>query len=175
MHRWFSLGCGLLLAISGHGCAKETTEQPPVLQTEQVEMAEERAQEGEAQGTKGEEDAQVEQLELQIGTEVYQVRLAQTETAQTFAAKLPLTLSMNELNGNEKYGYLEEALPTKAERVGQIESGDLMLYGEDCVVLFYDSFSTNDSYTPLGRVEDTTGLKEAVGEGAVTITVQEKG
>ena len=138
-------------------------------------MAEERAQDGAAQGTKAEEDAQVEQLELQIGTEVYQVRLAQTEAAQAFAAKLPLTLSMNELNGNEKYSYLEEALPTKAERVGQIESGDLMLYGEDCVVLFYDSFSTNDSYTPLGRVEDTEGLKEAVGEGAVTITVQEKG
>ncbi len=136
---------------------------------------EEKAQEGEAQGTKDEEDAQVEQLELQIGTEVYQVRLAQTEAAQAFAAKLPLTLSMKELNGNEKYSYLDEALPTEAERVGQIESGDLMLYGEDCVVLFYDSFSTNYSYTPLGRVEDATGLKEAVGEGAVTMTFQEKG
>ena len=47
---------------------------------------------------------------------------------------------MSELNGNEKYFYLESALPTVSEQVEEIHAGDLMLYGDDCLVLFYQSF-----------------------------------
>ena len=69
---------------------------------------------------------------------------------------------MTELNGNEKYFYLDDALPTDASRPDGIRAGDLMLYGSECIVLFYESFSTAYSYTPIGRVQNPEGLTEAV-------------
>ena len=45
-----------------------------------------------------------------------------------------------------------------------------MLYGSDCLVLFYQSFTTIYSYTPLGQLTDPTGLAQALGSGNVEIT-----
>ena len=83
---------------------------------------------------------------------------------------LTLTLSMSELNGNEKYHYLGESLPAAAQSVGRIEAGDVMLYGSSCVVIFYESFTTSYRYTRLGKIEDAEGLQAAVGTGSVTVT-----
>ena len=80
-----------------------------------------------------------------------------------------MTLNMTELNGNEKYAYLDEALPSAPERVGRIEAGDLMLYGDSCVVLFYQSFNTQYSYTRIGHIEDVTDLMARVGSGGLQV------
>ena len=48
----------------------------------------------------------------------------------------------------------------------------LMLFGSDCLVLFYESFSSYYRYTPLGYLEDTAGLVEALGRGDVKVTFQ---
>lgn len=47
-----------------------------------------------------------------------------------------------------------------------------MLYGSDCLVLFYEDFATSYGYTPLGKVDDPAGLVEAVGSGAMEVTFQ---
>lgn len=60
--------------------------------------------------------------------------------------------------------------PVMAEPVGDIRNGDFMLYGANCLVLFYDSFSTGYSYTRLGRVENPEGLSAALGSGGAVIT-----
>ena len=87
---------------------------------------------------------------------------------------MPLDVTMSELNGNEKYYYLDEPLPQNAQRVGRIEAGDIMLWGDDCVVIFYESFSTPYSYTRLGRIENAEGLKEAAGAGAAQVTFEKE-
>ena len=81
-----------------------------------------------------------------------------------------MTLSMRELNGNEKYADLEGSLPTDARRPEQIRTGDLMLYGSACLVLFYQDFSTVYSYTPIGHVVNADGLADALGADDVTVT-----
>lgn len=117
-----------------------------------------------------EETDTVTSILMTVGDETFAITLADTDAAREFASMLPMTLSMSELNGNEKYAYLDTSLPTSASRVGTISAGDLMLFGDECVVVFYESFSTSYSYTRLGTVDDPSGLAEALGSGSVAVT-----
>ena len=101
-----------------------------------------------------------------------QMRISDNATATAFKGMLPMTIKMRELNGNEKHFDLSVNLPTNASNPGKIQSGDLMIYGSNTLVLFYKTFSTSYSYTRLGRINDTTGLAAAVGSGSVTVTYE---
>lgn len=109
-------------------------------------------------------------ITLAVNGQEFTATLPDTETVRELVELLPLTLDMSELNGNEKYFYLDTSLTTNAQCPGQIHAGDLMLYGDRCLVLFYDSFSSGYSYTPLGRVDDPAGLSDVLGAGGVTVT-----
>lgn len=109
------------------------------------------------------------QINVVIGSNTFTATLADSETGEAFAALLPLTVTMNELNGNEKYHYLSFSLPTAAYQPGTIHVGDLMLYGNNCVVLFYETFNSSYSYTRLGAIDDHSGLAAALGSGNVSV------
>ena len=109
-------------------------------------------------------------ITVTVGDTTFFATLESSETTRALTELLPLTLDMSELNGNEKYFYLDQSLPTDSMRPGQIHTGDLMLYGNNCLVLFYESFSSGYSYTRLGSIEDPEGLAQAVGHGNVTVT-----
>ena len=108
-------------------------------------------------------------ITLTIGDRTFTATMEQNSTAEAFRALLPLTLEMQELNGNEKYHYLSQALPTNRTEVGTIHAGDIMLYGDNCVVVFYETFTTSYSYSPIGHITNSEGLKEALGIGTSTI------
>ena len=108
-------------------------------------------------------------IKLTIGGADFTAELANNATAQAFNALLPMTLNMTELNGNEKYKYLDTTLPTNAACPGTIHAGDILLYGNNCVVVFYKTFSTSYSYTRIGRITDPSLLESAVGGGSVEI------
>ena len=108
-------------------------------------------------------------IKIKINETEYTAHFYDTKAAEEFKTMLPLTLNMSELNGNEKYIYMDSDFTTASEKVGSIKKGELMLYGSSCVVLFYDSFSTPYSYTRLGYIDDPSGLEKAVGSGSVTV------
>jgi hypothetical protein len=110
-------------------------------------------------------------IQITVGGQIFSAKLYDNESSKKLVEMLPLTLDMNELHGNEKYYYLDSNLPTDSESVEYINSGDIMLYGSDCLVLFYDSFSSVYSYTRLGYVENPDGLAKALGSGNVTVTL----
>lgn len=122
------------------------------------------------QETKKREEETMSSITITIGEQQFVAGLSDTEAAREFTARLPLTLSMSELNGNEKYYYFDESLPSDAKRPDQIREGDLMLYGSDCLVLFYETFSTSYRYTPIGQISDPQGLKEALGNGQAEVS-----
>ncbi len=125
---------------------------------------------GESTDNENKEDTTMPKLRIEIGSQTFTATLADNPAARAFAERLPLTLTMSELNGNEKFFYLDGSLPANASRPGQIKTGDLMLFGSDCLVLFYKSFSSSYSYTPLGSVDNPAGLASALGSGSVEVT-----
>ena len=110
-----------------------------------------------------------------VGSKTFTATLADSETGEAFAALLPLNVTMNELNGNEKYHYLSSSLPTAADQPGTINAGDLMLYGNNCVVLFYETFNSSYSYTRLGAIDNPSGLAAALGSGDVSVRFENGG
>lgn len=111
-------------------------------------------------------------LKITIGSTSFTATLEDNAAATAFKALLPLTIRMSEMNGNEKYFYLDENLPTASTRPGTIRTGDLMLYGANCLVVFYKSFSSSYSYTRLGRIDNPSRLEAALGSGSATITFE---
>jgi len=110
------------------------------------------------------------QVWMTVSGRRFALTLADTEAARAFAAMLPLTLDMPDLNSNEKHVELPKALPANASRPGTIRSGDLMLYGSRTLVLFYLTFESSYSYTRLGRVEEAGDLAQTLGRGSVRIS-----
>ena len=125
-------------------------------------------EQSEPQMTDKEDDMQ--KLIIEVGDKSFIATLYDNETVTALIEMLPLTLNMSELNGNEKYYYLDDTLPTDSQRPSGIKEGDIMLYGSSCLVLFYESFSTSYSYTPVGHIDDTSGLAEALGGESAEVT-----
>lgn len=109
-------------------------------------------------------------MNIKINDKSFTAQFYDNETAKAFADMLPLTIKMEELHGNEKYYYFNSSLPMNSSNIGKINTGDIMLYGSNCLVLFYKDFSTSYSYTKIGYIENPSGLADAVGSEDVTIT-----
>lgn len=111
-------------------------------------------------------------VKLSIEDMEFTAKLYDNDTARELVSRMPMELDMSELHGNEKYYYLPASLPTDAENPGNVHTDDLMLYGSDCLVLFYEDFQSSFSYTRLGYLENPAGLSESVGAGSVTVTFE---
>lgn len=115
---------------------------------------------------------ETETMQMKIGNKEYSVVLHDNNTSKALQEILPITVKMSEFNGNEKYYHLRETLPSKPEHIGQIKTGDIMLFGDDCLVVFYKDFKTTYSYTRIGHIENTVDLEQMLGRGSVTITFE---
>jgi hypothetical protein len=71
---------------------------------------------------------------------------------------LPMELTMTDLNSNEKYAYLDKSLPTSTYSPEHIEAGDVMLFGDNCLVIFYKSFTTDYDYSKIGHINNLPEL-----------------
>ncbi len=98
------------------------------------------------------------QISVTINEKEYKATLENNETTKEFIKILPQEYNMNELNGNEKYIYLNESLPTNEYNPMHINAGDIMLFGNNCLVIFYKSFDTNYSYTKIGHISNLPQL-----------------
>lgn len=145
---WLSLAVTLLVGGIGHGLA--------------------------ADGTRSAQSPTVSQEPPQMwmtigGTHRFAITPEDNPTARAFAQLLPMALDMPDLNGNEKHVRLPRSLPAHAVRPGTIRTGDVMLYGNDTLVVFYKTFPSSYSYTRIGRITKVEGLVEALGAGSQRI------
>ena len=103
-----------------------------------------------------------------INDKEYSINLENNETVKELIKLLPLDITMSELNGNEKYIYLDSTLSTNSSNPKHINSGDIMLYGNNCLVIFYKSFDTSYSYTKIGHIDNLPNL----GKGDISVKIE---
>lgn len=115
---------------------------------------------------------ETETMQMKIGDKAYSVVLNDNNTTKALRELLPMTVTMAEFNGNEKYYLLHNSLPSRPEHIGQIKSGDIMLFGDDSLVVFYKDFKTTYSYTRIGHIENAADLEQTLGRSSVIITFE---
>ena len=111
-------------------------------------------------------------MTITAGGKSFTADIEDSETGKAFLEKLPMTLEMSELNGNEKYCY-GVSLPSNDKRYDKIEAGDLMLYNGNCIVLFYGP-AGGYSYTRIGKIADVAGLATALGNTNVSVKFEKQ-
>lgn len=79
---------------------------------------------------------------------------------------------MKDLNRNEKYYNFSENISNRSgERPEVINSGDIMIWSGNCLVLFYKTFSNSyGGYDLIGSIQDMEGFQDALGDGEVDVT-----
>ena len=107
---------------------------------------------------KKEKSDNMNKISVIINNNNYILNLENNETVKEFIKVLPKEFNMKELNGNEKYIYLDSSLPTNSYNPKQINKGDVMLFGDNCLVIFYKSFNTSYSYTKIGHIDNMPSL-----------------
>ena len=104
-------------------------------------------------------DEKVNNINVIINDKNYNLKLENNNTAKELSDLLPQEFNMSDLNGNEKYVYMDKSLITNSYNPKHIEKGDVMLYGDNCLVIFYKSFDTSYSYTKIGHIDNLDELE----------------
>lgn len=108
--------------------------------------------------TKNTNKKEIENIKIIINEKEYKLNLEKTDEAKDFINNVPNELVMMDLNENEKYVYLDKVFMNNPINVNNVEKGDLMLYGDNCLVIFYKSFETTYSYTKIGHINNLEDL-----------------
>lgn len=117
-----------------------------------------------------EEEAMISQMNVTVNNVSFTATLESNQAAQALVDMMrngPLTLSMQDYAGFEKVGPLGASLPASDVQT-TTQSGDIVLYNGNQIVIFYGSNSW--SYTRLGHIDDLTGWADALGSGDVSVT-----
>ena len=97
-----------------------------------------------------------DKIYITVNGAVRGIILSDSEAAKELKNRLNdgnITVKMNDYGGFEKVGELPWTLPTSNRQITTVP-GDVMLYLGNNIVIFYGTNSW--SYTPLGKIEDTT-------------------
>lgn len=111
-------------------------------------------------------------INIRIDGQHFLAKLYDNKTTQELMELFPITITMDDLNRNEKYHYLNQSLAVDSESLRKIQSGDIMLFSSNCLVIFYKDFKTSYSYTRLGYIEDRKRFKEVIENGSVEVRLE---
>ena len=99
-------------------------------------------------------------MKVYINDKEYKLNLYDNETSSSLIKLFPIEVTMKNLNENEVYVYLDEEFPTNSSNPKTINAGDAMLYGDNCLVIFYKTFNTSYSYTKIGHIDNLPIINE---------------
>lgn len=112
----------------------------------------------------------VMKMNVQVGSSTFTAALEDNAAVDSFVQMMedaPVVIQMSDYSGFEKVGSIGAGLPGSDSQI-TTQSGDIVLYNGNQIVIFYGSNSW--SYTRLGKIDELSGWEEALGDGDVTVT-----
>ena len=113
-------------------------------------------------------------ISLKIKDRVLSAALVDSKTTRDFVSLLPLTLTMNDLFGREKYGHLPRELSEGGERTHTYEVGEVVYWspGPDVAIFYrHDRQSIPDpGIIVIGKID--SGVEALNLDGLVRVTIE---
>src|SRR2546425_8109188 len=120
------------------------------------------------------EKAQNMKIKINIGGKTLTAILADNATARDFASVLPLTVSMKDLFGREKYGDLPKALSENGLRKNTYEVGEIAYWSPDHQFAVYHQDGESipsPGVIPIAKIDAGAEAFNVPGSVKVTIAV----
>ena len=165
--------CLILAVFLTAGCgAQSIQDESPTDQTNDT-AAEEPEEVQQEEETETEQEQTEMTMRMKIDDIQVEVEWQENDSVQALeeiASAELLSIQMSMYGGFEQVGPIGTVLPSADEQT-VTDSGDIVLYSGDQLVVFYGSNSW--AYTRLGHITDKTAeeMRELLGNGDVTITV----
>lgn len=165
----------LVLVMTLTGCTSQDSEKRAA---ESSSATEATSADGETSSVQDEQSAAegetMGKFQIDVGGTTFEGTFASTEAAAELERRLPLTLNMSDLSGNEKYYKTGQNFPGSDESPSELHAGEIWIYSGDYVVLFYeDHANPGYRYQFVGSLDDPAGLAEAVGSGGIQVTIRQ--
>jgi hypothetical protein len=113
-------------------------------------------------------------INIKVGDKVVTAPLIDSKTTRDFVSLLPLTLTMNDLFGREKFAHLPRAISEERERTKTYEVGDIIYWSPGLdVAIFYrhDGQEIPDpGIIAIGKI--AAGVEAFKVPGSVDVTIE---
>jgi hypothetical protein len=120
------------------------------------------------------EEADHMKISIKVGDKVVTATLIDSKTTKDFISLLPVTLTMNDLFGREKYGHLPRAISTEGKRTHAYEIGDIAYWSPGPDVAIYCRHDGERIPEPgiivIGKVD--AGVETLNVSGSVKVTIE---
>jgi hypothetical protein len=114
-------------------------------------------------------------IRLRIGNRPLTGTLIDSKTAQDFVSLLPITLTMNDLFGREKFAHLPQAISTEGKRTHIYEVGDIAYWspGPDVAIYYQHDGEKipNPGIIVIGKLDSGVDAFNVPGSAEVKIEV----
>lgn len=113
-------------------------------------------------------------INIKVKDKVVTATLIDSKTTQDFVSLLPLTLTMNDLFGREKFAHLPRAISEEGERTKTYEVGDIIYWslGPDVAIYYrHDGEEIPDpGIIAIGKID--AGVEAFNVPGSVEVTIE---
>ena len=117
-------------------------------------------------------------IRLRIDNKVLTATLGDNKTARDFVSLLPLTLTMNDLFGREKFGHLPRAISEEGKRTHTCAIGDIAYWspGRDVAIYYQQDGEKipDPGIIAIGKIDSGVEALNVRGSVKVTMELMEK-
>ena len=114
-------------------------------------------------------------ISLKVGEKVLSASLVDSPTTRDFVSLLPLTVTMSDLFGREKYGPLPRAISDGGNRTRRYEIGDVAYWspGPDVAVYYRDDGQAipPPGIIVIGKIDSGVDALNTPGSATVSIDI----
>lgn len=115
--------------------------------------------------------ARENEINLVVGDVELYVTLEKNDTAKALIENIPNEITMNNLNDNEFYSNFNFTMPVTSSIPSEIKKGDLFIYQDNCLVIFYKDVITSYQYTKVGHIDNPEKLDEIIDNSEIKVRI----
>ena len=103
-------------------------------------------------------------MKIKIGRKMYCANLYETPSAEAFSSLLPLKGKATRIGAQLWADLPPGIIPKDEEVVRQLKKGDILLFGDDTLLIVMEDMEDHRRYTAIGRVEEADQLGSLQGQ-----------